>query len=131
VVGVGINVSLTPAELPVPTATSLLIEGARLLDRDPLLRALLRALGRRYVAWRAAGGNVGALNAGGDGTRAAYVRACSTLGRTVRVELPGGAVARGRARDIDPDGRLVLDSSGTDDVCDPFVVASGDVLHVR
>ena len=137
VVGVGINVSLTPAELPVPTATSLLIEGARRLDRDPLLRALLRALGRRYLSWRATGGNVGATRDGGDGTREAYVRACSTLGRTVRVDLPGGTVVTGRARDIDPDGRLVLDPHGTDDLpwarghAGCLLVASGDVLHVR
>ena len=137
VVGVGINVSLTPGELPVPTATSLLIEGVRQLDRDPLLRALLRGLGRRYVAWRAAGGNVAAIEVGGDGTREAYVRACSTLGRTVRVALPGGAVVTGRARDIDADGRLVLDPEGTDDLpgatghAGSLLVASGDVLHVR
>lgn len=131
VIGVGINVSLTPAELPVPTATSLLIEGARRLDRDPLLRALLRALGRRYLSWRACGGNVAAIKDGGDGTRGAYLRACSTLGRTVRVDLPGGAVVTGQARDIDPDGRLVLDPVGSDGGSDPRVVASGDVLHVR
>ena len=76
VVGIGINVSLTPAELPVPTATSLLIEGAVRLDRDPLLRALLRALGRRYLSWRAAGGNVGAIRDGGTGPgRATYAPA--------------------------------------------------------
>ena len=49
----------------------------------------------------------------------------------MRVDLPGGAVVTGQARDIDPDGRLVLDPAGTDGGCDPRVVASGDVLHVR
>lgn len=126
VVGVGLNVSLTAAELPAPTATSLLIEQANVLDRDPLLRALLRALGRRYDTWRSVLGDVGGVGDGGDGTREAYVGACSTLGRTVRVQLPGGALVTGRARDIDPDGRLVLDVAG-----EPLAIASGDVVHVR
>ena len=138
VVGIGVNVSLTAEELPMPTATSLLVEGARVLDRDPLLRALLRALGRRYDAWRVVHGQVGGVAEGGDGTRAAYICACSTLGRTVRVELPGGAVATGRARDVDPDGRLVVDrDDATDNSGDPggapcpFVLASGDVVHLH
>ena len=128
VIGMGVNVSLTAEELPVETATSLLIEQAHVLDRDPLLRALLRALGRRYEAWRSVLGDVGGIADGGDGTREAYLGACSTLGRTVRVELPGGAVVAGQARDVDPEGRLVLDAAGEQR---PVIVASGDVVHVR
>ena len=137
VIGMGVNVSLTPAELPVETATSLLIERARVLDRDPLLRALLRSFGRRYETWRSVRGDVGGIAEGGDATREAYMGACSTLGRLVRVDLPGGTVVTGRARDIDPDGRLVLDPHGTDDLpgatghAGSLLVASGDVLHVR
>jgi BirA family biotin operon repressor/biotin-[acetyl-CoA-carboxylase] ligase len=37
VVGIGVNTSLTAAELPVPAATSLALAGAA-ADRDPLLR---------------------------------------------------------------------------------------------
>ena len=52
VVGVGLNVTLSQAELPVPTATSLLIEDAASTDRAALLAAILTELARRYRAWR-------------------------------------------------------------------------------
>src|SRR3954470_21305583 len=48
VVGLGLNVSLRADELPVPTATSLALEGSDVVDRDPVLRAVLRGLGDRY-----------------------------------------------------------------------------------
>ena len=51
VVGLGLNVSLRADELPVPTATSLAIEGSAVTDREPVLRAVLRDLARRYRAW--------------------------------------------------------------------------------
>jgi BirA family biotin operon repressor/biotin-[acetyl-CoA-carboxylase] ligase len=41
VIGLGVNVSMTVDELPVPTATSLALEGAAVLDRDTLVRAIL------------------------------------------------------------------------------------------
>lgn len=126
VVGVGLNVTLGAAELPVPTATSLLLEGAAGTDREPLLRALLRALGARYQRWCACGGDVGPVSAGGDGTRAAYERMCSTLGREVRVSLPGGGEVVGTAADVDLDGRLVVVAADT-----RVVVGAGDVIHVR
>ncbi len=121
VIGLGLNVSLPAEELPVPTATSLAVEGAATTDRDPLLRAVLRELGTRYANWRAAGGDVDA-----DGTRTAYVCACATLGRRVRVHLPGGGVLEGEAVDVDPEGRLVIDAAeGT------RAVGAGDIVHVR
>src|SRR5690606_9261441 len=43
VLGIGVNVSQTAAELPVPDATSLLIAGARPVDRTALLHAVLTA----------------------------------------------------------------------------------------
>jgi BirA family biotin operon repressor/biotin-[acetyl-CoA-carboxylase] ligase len=53
VAGVGLNVTLTEAELPVPTATSLLLEDAACLDRERLLAAVLTELAGRYTAWAA------------------------------------------------------------------------------
>ena len=118
VAGVGLNVTLTRAELPVPTATSLLLENAACLDRGRLLAAVLTELARRYTAW-AAGPEAGAL-------RAEYLRWCVTIGREVRVELPGGALLTGTATDVDEAGRLaVLTSSGS------TLVGAGDVVHVR
>ena len=53
VVGIGLNVSQTNAELPPPrdggfAPTSLAVVGAASIDRDPLVRAILRALATWY-----------------------------------------------------------------------------------
>jgi BirA family biotin operon repressor/biotin-[acetyl-CoA-carboxylase] ligase len=117
VVGVGLNVSSTRAELPVPTATSLELAGAAPVDRTALLSAVLESLTSRYDAWRADRG---------EGPRAAYVAACSTVGRPVRVELPGAGVLEGRAVGVDADGRLEVAAGGR-----VRALAAGDVVHVR
>ena len=104
VVGIGLNVSLRADELPVPAATSLAIEGSAVVDRDPVLRAVLRELERRYVDLTRASGDAAA-----SGLAADYRDACATLGRDVRVELPGPRVLEGTAVDVDDEGRLVVD----------------------
>ena len=75
VVGVGLNVSLTVDELPVPTGTSLAIEAGVEPDRTALLVTLLRSLWEAYDAWQA----------GGEGAmadlRTSYAAACVTVGR--------------------------------------------------
>jgi BirA family transcriptional regulator, biotin operon repressor / biotin---[acetyl-CoA-carboxylase] ligase len=121
VVGIGLNVSLRPEELPVPTATSLAIEGSAVVDRDPVLRAVLRELERRYVDLARASGDAAA-----SGLGAAYREACATLGREVRVELPGGRLLEGTAVDVDAEGRLLVASAAGRQA-----VAAGDVVHVR
>jgi BirA family biotin operon repressor/biotin-[acetyl-CoA-carboxylase] ligase len=138
VAGVGLNVTLTAAELPVPTATSLLLERAACLDRERLLAAMLTELAGRYTAWAAgqdpAAADPGALRAESlraeslraESLRAEYLRWCVTVGREVRVELPGGALLTGTATDVDTTGRLaVRTASGT------MLVGAGDVVHVR
>jgi BirA family transcriptional regulator, biotin operon repressor / biotin---[acetyl-CoA-carboxylase] ligase len=118
VAGVGLNVTLTRDELPVPTATSLLLENATCLDRERLLAAILTELAGRYTAW--------AADPDAAGLREEYLRWCVTIGRDVRVELPGGTLLTGRATDVDPAGRLaVRTGSGT------TMVGAGDVVHVR
>lgn len=121
VVGVGLNVSLHEDELPVPTATSLAIEGAPLSDRASLLRAVAREFEGRYREWAAASGDPDI-----SGLRADYRGLCTTLGREIRVELPGGAELHGHAKDIDLEGRLVV--AGPEGV---QPVSAGDVVHVR
>jgi BirA family transcriptional regulator, biotin operon repressor / biotin---[acetyl-CoA-carboxylase] ligase len=128
VAGVGLNVTLTRAELPVPTATSLLLENAACLDRERLLAAVLTELASRYTAWTAGRGaappGTGARRPGNP--RAEYLSWCVTIGREVRVELPGGAVLTGTAADVDEIGRLaVRTGAGT------RLVGAGDVVHVR
>lgn len=129
VVGVGLNASLAERELPVPTATSLVLEGAATTDRDTVLRALLRSLVTEVGRWVDAGGDPVA-----SGLAARVREACSTLGRGVRVDLPGGEVLVGEAEGVDDAGRLLVRSAsaasaaGGDDL---VAVAAGDVVHVR
>lgn len=118
VAGVGLNVTLGQPELPVPAATSLLIEDAASTDRAGLLAAILTGLARRYQAWR--------TDPDGAELRADYLRWSATVGREVRVELPGGTRLSGTAEDVDEVGRLVVRTP------DNLVrVGAGDVVHVR
>jgi BirA family biotin operon repressor/biotin-[acetyl-CoA-carboxylase] ligase len=121
VVGIGLNVSLRDTERPVATATSLLLEGSEVMDRDPVLRAVLRALEQRYVVLGAAAGD-----AERSGLAGSYRELCATIARDVQVELPGGAVVTGTVRDVDDRGQLVVDTA--DGV---RTVGAGDVVHVR
>ena len=126
VVGLGLNVSTRADELPPPTAgglpaTSLLVAGAKHTDRDPLLRSVLRGLARWYEGWRETGGDAELC-----GLLAAYRRGCSTIGREVRVHLPGGEVLAGEATTVDTVGQLVVRTADGE-----RRVSAGDVLHVR
>ncbi|WP_344008316.1 biotin--[acetyl-CoA-carboxylase] ligase [Nocardioides lentus] len=118
VVGIGLNVTLTEDELPVPTATSLLVADGAAPPREDLLVGLLDRLTAGVAAWEA--------DPAADRQRAAYARACTTVGRRVRVELPASPPLVGRAVDIDPGGRLVVDDGER-----LVPVGAGDVVHVR
>jgi BirA family biotin operon repressor/biotin-[acetyl-CoA-carboxylase] ligase len=120
VVGVGLNVLLTPDELPVPTATSLAIESGSAPERSALLVDVLSSLRETYDAWQA-GGDLSGMR-----LLESYSAACVTLGRDVRVELPGGGQLVGRATGIDPGGRLVVEGPDGE-----TPVGAGDVVHVR
>jgi len=122
VIGIGLNVSLRADELPVPAAASLALAGAKGIDRDPILRAILRSLADWYARWTAADGDPSACR-----LRQTYAAGCATLGRTVRVELPGGRRMDGTAVAVDDDGRLVLATEGGGEQA----VGAGDVVHVR
>ncbi|MGH3928893.1 MAG: biotin--[acetyl-CoA-carboxylase] ligase [Pseudonocardiaceae bacterium] len=121
VIGIGLNVTTQPDELPVSGATSLAIEQSACLDRELLLRALLRELDRAVLVWCEHEGDPDAT-----GLREAYRRCCATLGEQVRVELPGHPPLTGSAVDLDSEGRLVVLSGGR-----LRALAAGDVTHVR
>ena len=108
VLGIGLNVTTRPDELPTPTATSLQLAGAVTTDRDTLLRAVLRSLSE--------------ILADLETSLADYRERCSTLGQRVRVELPSGAAVEGVAEAVDDDGRLVVDGRA---------YGAGDVVHLR
>ncbi|WP_433252118.1 biotin--[acetyl-CoA-carboxylase] ligase [Streptosporangium sp. CA-135522] len=121
IVGVGLNVSVRADELPVETATSLAIEEASCVDRDPLVRAVLREIETHYREWSQADGDADAC-----GLRAAYLAMSATVGREVRVELPGERVLTGLATGIDESGHLLVRSKGEE-----HSLSVGDVVHVR
>ena len=127
VVGIGLNVSTEPAELPGPRpaalpATSLRAAGATALNREELLLAILARFERWYQAWRQAGGDPDR-----SGLRPGYARLSGTIGRTVRAELPGGQALSGPAVGVDSDGRLLIRVPSGAEV----PVAAADVVHLR
>ncbi|MDQ1659663.1 MAG: BirA family transcriptional regulator [Cryptosporangiaceae bacterium] len=123
IVGIGLNVTTRAEELPHTGATSLAVEKAACVDRDTLLRAILREVAGDYELWRDSGGDPD-----GSGLRAVYAESCGTLGQHVTVELPSGSVLVGEAVDVDGGGRLVVDPDGGGP---PVAVAAGDVIHAR
>ncbi len=108
VLGIGLNVTTTEQELPHAQATSLALAGARTTDRDTVLRAVLRSLTT--------------VLADQDVARQAYRERCTTVGRTVRVELPADRTVEGVAEAVDEAGRLVVDG---------IAYGAGDVVHLR
>lgn len=112
VVGIGINVSNTEAELPVENATSLALAGVTSLDRNLLLPLLLNTLEKDFIQWDQ-----------GERLLERYIQICTTIGRDVMVELPGGRTIQSRALAIDEWGQLHLESGD--------LVSVGDVIHLR
>ncbi len=116
VLSLGLNVTTTPEELPVPSAASLVALGWADPDRTTLLEEVLAAVSQRLEAWPTEG----------DRLRDEYAERCLTVGRHVRVERPGAVTLTGEAVGVAGDGSLVVDTgSGLRSV------NAGDVVHVR
>jgi BirA family biotin operon repressor/biotin-[acetyl-CoA-carboxylase] ligase len=120
VVGIGLNVSTNQAELPVETATSLLLSGGAEMDRQELLVAILTRFDARYSQWTDFGGDAEAA-----GLAAAYRAACATIGRLVVARGADFAVS-GRAIGVDATGRLLVETDGGEQA-----ISAGDVEHIR
>ena len=120
VIGVGLNVSTRPDELP-PTGTSLAAVTGGGVDRGPVLLAFLRALEQRYLSWVEALGDPVSSGLARD-----YLAWSSTVGSEVAVTLPDGSSVAGVAEAVDWDGRLVVATAE-----DRVELASGDVRHIR
>ncbi|WP_117215091.1 biotin--[acetyl-CoA-carboxylase] ligase [Allorhizocola rhizosphaerae] len=113
IVGIGLNVSATEDELP-PMATSLYQQDLE-IDRTRLAAAVIGAFKARYADWP------------DEDPRAAYLERCVTIGRDVRVLLPGDRELAGVATAVDAEGRLLV-RLPDGRVCP---IAAGDVTHVR
>ena len=121
VVGVGLNVTQAREELPVPSATSLALEGAA-TDRTALLARLVLELTGVVERFQDAGGDVVA-----PGLAAEYADLSATLGTRVRAELAaGGGVVEGLAVGLGGDGALVVATPDGE-----RTVHAGDVHHLR
>jgi BirA family biotin operon repressor/biotin-[acetyl-CoA-carboxylase] ligase len=111
IVGVGINVSTSEEQLPVPHASSIFLATGTGLDRNLLLVKILKDLESALKGWES-----------GKDLTSAYRKLSATLGREVRVELPGGSIVEAIARDIDSTGALHLDNGQ--------IITVGDVIHL-
>ena len=127
VVGAGVNLTQSLNQLPIPTATSLAIEGASALAKglEPslVLTAYLRELKRLYTEFVAAG-----CDAIASGLRDQIIANCGTIGRLVRVILPAQQELIGKALTIENTGRLVIATDGSGELT---AVAAGDIIHLR
>ena len=113
VIGIGINFFATREELPVPNATSLVLEGFREPDREMLLISFLWKMSEYLTRWE--DGDLSLLSE--------YRDRSGTLGQAVTVELPTGEIIEGDAASIDPSGALLLR--------DGRQITVGDVVHLR
>ena len=112
VVGIGINVSMRREELPIPTATSLGLEGFSNLDRNHLISLILSAIESDFTQWDL-----------GNSFVARYQGLSASIGSDLRIELPGGKEIQSKALSVDELGRLHLE--------DGQIVSVGDVIHLR
>lgn len=116
VIGSGINTAMTEDQLPVPTATSLSIVTGRAVPEAELAAAYLRSLADLLERWP---GDV-------TGLAKLYRERSDTVGRRVRLLLPGDEEVVGIATGVDAAGRIVIDAGGRE-----VVAAAGDVTHLR
>ena len=119
IVGSGVNTAMTAEQLPVETATSFAVEGGQ-ADLDLLVAGYLA----RLDGWIEALSEHGSAVA--SGLRDAVAARCDTLGRTVRVLLPGGAELIGEATGLGADGCLIVSADATE-----HRIAAGDIVHLR
>jgi len=112
VLGIGINVGMSAAELPVESATSLALEEFSQLDRNVILAAIINHFEINLEMWE-----------NDQSFLSEYKSASVTIGSDVEVTIPGGAVIRSKAIGISDTGALLLENGSE--------VTVGDVVHLR
>jgi BirA family biotin operon repressor/biotin-[acetyl-CoA-carboxylase] ligase len=127
ILGTGLNVTLTAAELPVPTATSVALEQPLTVDRTQLLKSYLAHFAVLYRSFCNADGDPTAGMAGGPSLHKRVESVMVTLGSQVRAQLPGDHEIIGHATRLDEYGSLLV----VDKDAREHVVTAGDVVHLR
>lgn len=122
IIGAGLNLNQAQSELPIEAATSMQISGAS-VSFESALESYLRNFVDLYKEFVAHQGNSDAC-----GLRVAAQERCSSIGRLVRVELPGGQSLQGEAVQLDSSGHLMVSVAGEDKL---YVVSAGDIVHLR
>jgi BirA family biotin operon repressor/biotin-[acetyl-CoA-carboxylase] ligase len=111
IIGIGLNVSMTAEQLPVPTASSVLLTLGSAPDRNLLLPAILKEIAFNLAEWES-----------GEDLIDDYLDSSATMGKKVSVKLPDGSSIEGTAAGISSNGELLLDSGE--------IISVGDVLHL-
>ncbi|CAB4882856.1 unannotated protein [freshwater metagenome] len=114
IVGVGLNVDMSKDELPVVTASSLYLENFLQLDRNEILKRILKAFEENFQKWSTHGSAPFVSK---------YEDLCSSLHRDIQIIWPAGDPTAAVATGISPLGELILN--------DGTLVNSADVLHLR
>jgi BirA family transcriptional regulator, biotin operon repressor / biotin---[acetyl-CoA-carboxylase] ligase len=117
VVGIGINVLQNIDELPVPTATSLLLECEEdvIKAREELIAYLLQEIRSEFDAWNTANDNVE--------IRKKYSMLSATIGKQIKLDFQNGDTKESTATGIAENGGLLISSGET--------IVSADITHLR
>ena len=127
ILGTGLNVTLRQEDLPVPTATSVVLEAPRTADRTELLKSYLSHFAVLYRSFCNADGDPAAGLAGGPSLHKRIEAVMTTLGKQVRAQLAGDHEIIGHASRLDEYGSLLV----VDRESREHVVTAGDVVHLR
>jgi len=113
IIGIGINVDASEEELPISTATSLKLQGCSAFEREDLLITILENVAHYLQRWEANDGNL----------ISEYENVSVTIGRRIRIELPGGVMKESIAKGVAPSGALILTNGE--------LVTVGDIVHLQ
>ena len=111
VIGIGINITMTKDQLPIESASSVLLESNIKLSRNIVLANFCNNFSRSFKDWDL-----------GMGFVEEFSEICSTLNKKVKVVDPEGE-RLGKALAISNSGSLILDNGEE--------ITVGDVIHLR